>query len=129
MRGDPSLPILLRQRLSCLLHHFRHLVLQILSIPVSAKHFAQKNRQVKKLFLVVFRFFFTGCERIVTRGGVMTVTLGSGPVPPTLPLLLLLPEQRGEIPRLFFSAERGCSRSGERARLRRGEPGSADLGR
>jgi len=41
-------------------------------------------------------------------------------------------EQRGEIVVTFLpSAERGCSLSGDRARLRRGDPaelGSADLG-
>lgn len=51
----------------------------------------------------------------------MTVTLGKVVV-----LLLLL--QSGEIPRLF-SAERGWRRSGDRALLNRGDPGSADLGR
>jgi len=56
---------------------------------------------------------------MVTRGGLITVTLGRV-------LLLLL--QSGEMPRLF-SAERGWSRSGERARRRSGDPGSADLGR
>ena len=60
---------------------------------------------------------FTGCERMVTRGGLITVTLGNPP-PLLLLELLLLPElaavvvllhaglHRGEIPK-FFSAERG----------------------
>lgn len=56
-------------------------------------------------------------------GVVTTVTTLGNPFPPEPEL----EPQRGDMPK-FFSAERGWSRSGERARLRRGEPGSADLG-
>ena len=49
----------------------------------------------------------------------MTVTLGTA--------LELLPHS-GDMARLF-SAERGCSRSGDRARRSSGDPGSALLGR
>ena len=49
-----------------------------------------------------------------------------------MPLLLLLPLpvllHSGEMPK-FFSADLGCSLSGERALRSSGEPGSADLGR
>ena len=79
---------------------------------------------IKKIGLLKLRLqfiegnnLFTGCERMVTRGGLITVTLGNPP-PLLLLELLLLPElaavvvllhaglHRGEIPK-FFSAERG----------------------
>lgn len=54
----------------------------------------------------------------------MTVTLGSAvPLP-----LVAASEHSGDMPK-FFSAERGWSRSGESARRRSGDPGSADFGR
>ena len=56
----------------------------------------------------------------------MTVTLGT-PVA-VEPLELLLLPHSGDMARLF-SADRGWSRSGERARRSSGDPGSALFGR
>ena len=77
----------------------------------------------------------TGCERIVTRGGLITVTFGNPLLLGVVDVQVLLEEEgdtdvphRGEIAK-FFSADRGWRRSGERARRNKGEPGSADLGR
>lgn len=72
---------------------------------------------------------------MVTRGGLITVTLGSPQrwlvLEPLLlelaGVLLLQALHRGDITK-FFSAERGWSLSGERARRKSGDPGSADFG-
>lgn len=64
----------------------------------------------------------------------MTVTLGNPLLLGAVDEQVLLEEggadvpHRGEIAK-FFSADRGWSRSGDRARRNKGEPGSADLGR
>lgn len=58
----------------------------------------------------------------------MTVTFGRAALLAVAVVDVEGSEQSGEMPK-FFSAERGWSRSGERARRSRGEPGSADLGR
>lgn len=71
--------------------------------------------------------WLTGCGWAPVAGGLMTVTLGSAvPVPDADGTAGS--EHSGEMPK-FFSADRGWSRSGERARRRSGDPGSADLGR
>ena len=62
----------------------------------------------------------------------MTVTLGN-PVAPLEEVVAVgtaagPPLASGEMAK-FFSADRGCSRSGDKARRKRGDPGSADLGR
>jgi hypothetical protein len=58
------------------------------------------------------------CVAMVSLGEVLTTTMHWAGL------------QRGEIVVLFFpSPDRGCKRSGESALRRRGDPGSADLGR
>lgn len=60
-----------------------------------------------------------GCVEIVSFGVVVTTTLHDG----------LHRGEMGAAAAFLASAERGWSRSGERARRSKGDPGSADLGR